>query len=93
MEFRRIPGLPPYVFTIIDGLKQEARQPGATSSTSASATPTCPRRRSPSRSSPRRPATPATTATPPAAGIPKLREAVATLYARRFGVTLDPETR
>ena len=28
MEFRRIPGLPPYVFTIIDGLKQEARRAG-----------------------------------------------------------------
>ena len=28
MEFRRIPGLPPYVFTIIDGLKIEARRAG-----------------------------------------------------------------
>ena len=28
MEFRRIPGLPPYVFTIIDGLKVEARRAG-----------------------------------------------------------------
>ena len=28
MEFRRIPGLPPYVFTIIDGLKMEARRAG-----------------------------------------------------------------
>ena len=28
MEFRRITGLPPYVFTIIDGLKQEARRAG-----------------------------------------------------------------
>ena len=26
MEFRRITGLPPYVFTIIDGLKVEARR-------------------------------------------------------------------
>ena len=28
MEFRRIPGLPPYVFTIIDSLKLEARRSG-----------------------------------------------------------------
>ena len=28
MEFRRITGLPPYVFTIIDGLKIEARRAG-----------------------------------------------------------------
>ena len=28
MEFRRITGLPPYVFTIIDGLKVEARRAG-----------------------------------------------------------------
>ena len=28
MEFRRINALPPYVFTIIDGLKQEARRAG-----------------------------------------------------------------
>jgi hypothetical protein len=42
MEFRRITGLPPYVFTIIDGLKIEARRAGETSSTWASATPTCP---------------------------------------------------
>ena len=29
MEFRRISGLPPYVFTIIDTLKVEARRSGA----------------------------------------------------------------
>ena len=28
MEFRRINGMPPYVFTIIDGLKVEARRAG-----------------------------------------------------------------
>ena len=28
MEFRRITNLPPYVFTIIDGLKIEARRAG-----------------------------------------------------------------
>ncbi len=28
MEFRRITGMPPYVFTIIDGLKVEARRAG-----------------------------------------------------------------
>ena len=28
MEFRRIPGLPPYVFTIIEALKLDARRAG-----------------------------------------------------------------
>ena len=44
-EFRRIPGLPPYVFTIIDGLKTQARrEPARTSSTWGSATRTFRRR-------------------------------------------------
>ncbi len=92
MEFRRIPGLPPYVFTIIDGLKIEARRAGEDVIDLGFGNPDLP---SPAiaveklceaahnsrnhRYSASR-------------GIPKLREAVADLYVRRFGVALDPET-
>jgi alanine-synthesizing transaminase len=92
MEFRRIPGLPPYVFTIIDGLKIEARRAGKDVIDLGFGNPDIP---SPDiaveklaeavhnaknhRYSASR-------------GIPKLREAVSDLYRRRFNVELDPET-
>jgi alanine-synthesizing transaminase len=92
MEFRRITGLPPYVFTIIDTLKVEARRAGADVIDLGFGNPDLPspdvavaklieaaqNSRNHRYSSSR--------------GIPKLREAVAGLYERRFGVVLDPET-
>lgn len=91
MEFRRITGLPPYVFTIIDGLKIEARRAGQDVIDLGFGNPDLPspqvavdklaeaaqNSRNHRYSSSR--------------GIPKLREAVADLYIRRFGVALDPE--
>ncbi|CAN5399520.1 aminotransferase class I/II-fold pyridoxal phosphate-dependent enzyme [soil metagenome] len=91
MEFRRITNLPPYVFTIIDGLKVEARRQGADVIDLGFGNPDLPspaiaveklseaahNSRNHRYSSSR--------------GIPKLREAVADLYLRRFGVVLDPE--
>src|SRR3954465_3048179 len=91
MEFRRITGLPPYVFTIIDGLKVEARRAGQDVIDLGFGNPALPspavaveklseaahNARNHRYSSSR--------------GIPKLREAVADLYMRRFGVALDPE--
>ncbi|MBI9114659.1 aminotransferase class I/II-fold pyridoxal phosphate-dependent enzyme [Sanguibacter suaedae] len=93
IEFRRIPGLPPYVFTIIDSLKLEARREGRDVVDLGFGNPDLPspqvavdklaeaalNQRNHRYSSSR--------------GIPKLREAVASLYQRRFGVTLDPETQ
>ena len=92
MEFRRITGLPPYVFTIIDGLKQEARRAGQDVIDLGFGNPDLPspeiaveklaeaarlgRNHRYSQSK----------------GIPKLRQAAADLYLRRFGVALDPET-
>lgn len=92
MEFRRITQLPPYVFTIIDSLKIEARRAGADVIDLGFGNPDLP---SPDiaveklaeaahlsrnhRYSASR-------------GIPKLREAIAGYYQRRFGVTLDPDT-
>ena len=93
-EFHRIRRLPPYVFAEVNQLKaRHARRRAATSSTSAWATPTWPRRRTSSTSWSRRCSDPqAPTATRPRRGIPGLRRAQAGYYARRFGVKLDPET-
>ncbi len=91
MEFRRITNLPPYVFTIIDGLKVEARRDGIDVIDLGFGNPDLPspaiaveklseaahNSRNHRYSSSR--------------GIPKLREAVADLYLRRFGVALDPD--
>ncbi len=92
MEFRRIPGLPPYVFTIIDSLKVEARRAGRDVVDLGFGNPDIPspdiaveklaeaahNSRNHRYSASR--------------GIPKLRQAAAELYRRRFGVVLDPDT-
>lgn len=92
MEFRRIGTLPPYVFTIIDGLKKEARRSGEDVIDLGFGNPDIPspaiavdklaeaaRNARNHRYSASR-------------GIPKLREAFAGLYERKFGVHLDAET-
>ncbi|MFN2606278.1 MAG: aminotransferase class I/II-fold pyridoxal phosphate-dependent enzyme [Acidimicrobiales bacterium] len=92
MDFRRINALPPYVFTIIDGLKMAARRTGEDVIDLGFGNPDIPspdvaveklaeaarNARNHRYSSSR--------------GIPKLRAAAAALYERRFGVTLDPDT-
>ena len=92
MEFRRITGLPPYVFTIIDGLKKEARRAGEDVIDLGFGNPDLP--------SPEIAVEKLAEAAHNARnhrysqskGIPKLRQAAADLYLRRFGVALDPET-
>jgi len=91
MEFRRINGLPPYVFATINDLKAEARRAGKDVIDLGFGNPDLPSPISRSKSSPSR----STTEEPPllaSKGIPKLREAVAALYARKFAVELDPAT-
>jgi alanine-synthesizing transaminase len=92
VEFRRIPGLPPYVFTIIDSLKIEARRAGRDVIDLGFGNPDIPspdvavdklaeaahNSRNHRYSASR--------------GIPKLRQAAADHYQRRFGVYLDPDT-
>jgi alanine-synthesizing transaminase len=92
MEFRRITNLPPYVFTIINNLKIEARRAGADVVDLGFGNPDIP---SPNI---------AVDKLAEAAhisrnhryslskGIPKLREAAAALYKRKWNVDLDPET-
>jgi alanine-synthesizing transaminase len=92
MEFRRINHLPPYVFTIIDGLKMAARRAGDDVIDLGFGNPDIPspdiaveklaeaaRNSRNHRYSASR-------------GIPKLRAAASALYLRKFGVELDPDT-
>ncbi len=91
VEFRRITNLPPYVFTIINGLKLEARQAGADVIDLGFGNPDIP-------SPPIAVEKLAEAARNPrnhryslSRGLPRLREEVAKYYAANWGVELDPE--
>src|SRR5437588_1603133 len=92
MEFRRITGLPPYVLSIIDQLKLEARRAGTDVIDLGFGNPDIP---SPDiaveklAEAAHNPRNHRYSSSP---GIPKLRQAAANLYLRRFGVELDPDT-
>jgi alanine-synthesizing transaminase len=91
MEFRRITGLPPYVFTIIDGLKVEARRAGLDVIDLGFGNPDIP---SPELAVEKLAEAAHNTRNhrySASRGIPKLRQAFADLYRRRFDVDLDPE--
>ncbi len=92
MDFRRINGLPPYVFAHINELKLASRRAGRDVIDLGFGNPDIPspdvaveklveaaRNYRNHRYSASR-------------GIPKVRQAIASLYLRRFGVELDPET-
>jgi alanine-synthesizing transaminase len=91
MQFRRIENLPPYVFSIINGLKIEARRAGKDVIDLGFGNPDIP---SPDIAVQKL----AEAATKPAnhryslsRGLPKLREAIAGYYEKTWGVQLDPE--
>jgi alanine-synthesizing transaminase len=92
MEFRRINGLPPYVFAHIDALKLEARRAGRDVIDLAFGNPDIP---SPDVAvdklceAARNPRNHRYSAS---RGIPKLRQALSARYSERFGVELDPDT-
>lgn len=92
MEFRRITGLPPYVFTIINDLKIKQRQAGADVVDLGFGNPDLP---SPEpavdkiRDAARNPRNHRYSSS---RGLPVLRRAMARLYEHRFGVSLDPDT-
>jgi alanine-synthesizing transaminase len=91
MEFRRITGLPPYVFTIIDGLKVEARRAGLDVIDLGFGNPDIP---SPELAVEKLAEAAHNTRNhrySASRGIPKLRQALAALYKRRFDVDLDPD--
>ena len=91
MEFRRITSLPPYVFTIIDGLKIEARRAGEDVVDLGFGNPDLPSPDIAVAKLAEAARNPRNHKYSSSRGIPKLREAVSALYQRRFGVELDPD--
>ncbi len=91
MEFRRITSLPPYVFTIIDGLKIELRREGVDVVDLGFGNPDLPSPEVAVAKLAEAAQNPRNHRYSSSRGIPKLRQAVAALYERRFGVTLDPD--
>jgi len=92
MEFRRITSLPPYVFTIIDSLKVEARRAGEDVIDLGFGNPDLP---SPEVAVEKLAEAAHNTRNhrySASRGLPKLRQAIAGYYQHRFGVTLDPDT-
>ncbi|HEV2370328.1 MAG TPA: aminotransferase class I/II-fold pyridoxal phosphate-dependent enzyme [Acidimicrobiales bacterium] len=92
MEFRRINGLPPYVFTIIDNLKLQARRAGRDVIDLGFGNPDIPSPDVAVEKLAEAVRNPRNHRYSASRGIPKLRRAVSDLYLRRFGVELDPDT-
>jgi alanine-synthesizing transaminase len=92
MEFRRINGLPPYVFAHINELKLAARRAGKDVIDLGFGNPDLPSPDVAVEKLAEAVRNPRNHRYSASRGIPKLRAAVASLYLRRFGVELDPET-
>ena len=92
MEFRRINALPPYVFTIIDGLKMAARRAGDDVIDLGFGNPDIPSPEIAVEKLAEAARNPRNHRYSSSKGIPKLRLAAADLYKRRFDVDLDPDT-
>ena len=92
MEFRRINGLPPYVFAIINQLRDEARHAGRDVVDMGFGNPDIPSPDIAVEKLAEAARNPRNHRYSASRGIPKLRLAVANLYLRRFGVELDPDT-
>src|SRR5579871_1276440 len=91
MEFRRINGLPPYVFGIINQLRDEARHAGRDVIDLGFGNPDIP---SPDVAVEKLAEAAHNTRNhrySASRGIPKLRKAIADRYLAKFGVSLDPE--
>jgi alanine-synthesizing transaminase len=92
MEFRRINGLPPYVFGVIDSLKMEARRAGDDVVDLGFGNPDLPSPDIAVEKLTEAVHNPRNHRYSASRGIPKLRAAICDLYLRKFGVELDPET-
>ncbi len=91
MEFRRITNLPPYVFTIINNLKVEARRAGVDVIDLGFGNPDIPSPEIAVEKLAEAARISRNHRYSMSRGLPKLREAVAALYQRRWGVELDTE--
>ncbi|MBW3644998.1 MAG: aminotransferase class I/II-fold pyridoxal phosphate-dependent enzyme [Actinobacteria bacterium] len=92
MEFRRINDLPPYALGIIDNLKKQARWAGEDVVDLAFGNPDLASPDIAVEKLAEAARNPRNHRYSLSRGLPKLREALVALYARRFGVDLDPET-
>jgi alanine-synthesizing transaminase len=92
VEFRRINGLPPYVFAIINELRDDARHAGRDVIDMGFGNPDIPSPQAAVEKLAEAARNPRNHRYSASRGIPKLRLAVANLYLRRFGVELDPDT-
>jgi alanine-synthesizing transaminase len=92
MEFRRITGLPPYVFSEIDALKLAARRAGRDVIDLNFGNPDLPSPPVAVEKLVEAARNPRNHRYSASRGIPKLRQAASHLYLRRFGVDLDPDT-
>ena len=92
MEFRRINGLPPYVFAHIDALKLAARRAGRDVIDLGFGNPDLPSPDVAVEKLAEAVHNPKNHRYSASRGIPKLRQAISSLYLRRFGVELDPDT-
>jgi alanine-synthesizing transaminase len=93
MEFRRIHALPPYVFGVINDLKMVARRAGDDVVDLAFGNPDIPSPEIAVEKLAEAAHNPRNHRYSTSRGLPKLREAIAALYLRKFGVELDPETQ
>ena len=92
MEFRRINGLPPYVFAHIDALKLGARRAGRDVIDLGFGNPDIPSPDVAVEKLAEAVRNPRNHRYSASRGIPKLRQAISSLYLRRFGVEIDPDT-
>ena len=91
MEFRRINGLPPYVFAEVDALKLAARRAGEDVIDLGFGNPDIPSPDVAVDKLAEAAHNPRNHRYSSSRGIPKLREAIAELYLRRFSVEIDPD--
>ena len=92
MEFRRINGLPPYVFATINDLKAASRRAGNDVIDLGFGNPDLPSPAVAVEKLAEAAHNPRNHRYSASRGIPKLRSAVADLYQRKFDVVLDPDT-
>src|SRR5271168_2106773 len=92
MELRRVTGLPPYVFAEINELKAAARRAGQDFIDLGFGNPDIPSPAIAVEKLAEAARNPRNHRYSASRGIPKIRQAIADLYLRKFEVELDPET-
>ncbi len=92
MEFRRIERFPPYVFSIVNDLKMQARRAGEDIVDLGMGNPDIPTPEAVVEKLKEAVDNPRNHRYSASRGIPKLRAAICDLYERGWGVQLDPET-